>query len=94
LQAESSIKDGYETRTGDHYFISHYLDINNCWMVVAKEAVQTETVDLNVTVFNMAMDSSNGYSMKVGKLSVIPHFFTDVPQNGREILIFIWQLFK
>ncbi|XP_062605692.1 uncharacterized protein LOC134267510, partial [Saccostrea cucullata] len=48
-------KEGYQLPMGDYYYYSHYIDINNCWMVVSKEKFADEFVLLNLTVYNNAM---------------------------------------
>lgn len=64
FQKELGPKLGYRIPMGDYYYYTHYLDINNCWMVVSKEKFATEFVLLKLTVFNMAMEHTQ-YNMTV-----------------------------
>lgn len=64
FQKELGRKLGYQIPKGDFYYYTHYLDINNCWMVVSKEKFATEFVLLKLTVFNMAMEHTQ-YNMTV-----------------------------
>lgn len=61
-------KLGYQIPLGDTYYYTHYLDINNCWMVVSKEKFATEFVLLKLTVFNMAMEQTL-YNMTITDLA-------------------------
>ncbi|XP_062588097.1 uncharacterized protein LOC134249768, partial [Saccostrea cucullata] len=51
------LRNGYQIATGEYFYISHFLDVNNCWMVVSKENFPTESVLLELIVSNMAMKS-------------------------------------
>ncbi|XP_048736746.2 uncharacterized protein LOC125651937 [Ostrea edulis] len=54
-----NFKDGYDDRMGDYFYYSHYLEVNNCWMVVSKENFQTEFINLELTAYNRALESTN-----------------------------------
>ncbi|XP_061173427.1 uncharacterized protein LOC133182595 [Saccostrea echinata] len=71
---DPGIREGYRIPKGDIYYYSHFLDIDNCWMVVAKENYITEYVMLELTVYNMAMKST-----------VYNHTISDLPSlNGMD----------
>lgn len=52
------IKEGYRIASDDYYYISHFLNVDNCWMVVPKENTLEESILLELIVFNMAMKST------------------------------------
>ncbi|XP_062611710.1 uncharacterized protein LOC134273528 [Saccostrea cucullata] len=57
----------YQIGTGDFYYFSHYIDINNCWMVLSKEKFANEFVLLHLTVYNNAMKTTR-YSKTITDL--------------------------
>lgn len=44
---------------GDYFYFSHLLEVNNCWMVVDKDVLKNEAVNLELTVYNRAMESTS-----------------------------------
>ncbi|XP_062608025.1 uncharacterized protein LOC134269841 [Saccostrea cucullata] len=54
--------DGYKVPMGDFFLYSHYLDVDNCWMVVPKESFYNEFLKIKVKVYNRAMEST-GFEM-------------------------------
>ncbi|XP_061172823.1 uncharacterized protein LOC133182112 [Saccostrea echinata] len=55
--------EGYQIPMGDNFYYSHYLDIDNCWMVVPKESFRNESIKLNLIVYNRAMESTTFMKM-------------------------------
>nr|XP_034323636.1 uncharacterized protein LOC105326363 [Crassostrea gigas] len=53
-----SLKEGYTDKMGDHFYYSQYLKVDNCWMVVSKDAFKDEFVNLELIVYNRAMVST------------------------------------
>lgn len=53
-----SLKEGYTDKMGDHFYYSHYLEVDNCWMVVSKDAFKNEFVNLKLIVYNRALVST------------------------------------
>eukprot|EP00105_Crassostrea_gigas_P033200 XP_011456474.1 PREDICTED: uncharacterized protein LOC105348641 [Crassostrea gigas] len=58
-KSDPGYSNGYQIPKGEFFYNSHILDINNCWMVVAKKEFQTEFVMLELTVYNMAMKATH-----------------------------------
>lgn len=58
LQVALSLKEGYTDKMGDHFYYSQYLKVDNCWMVVSKDAFKDEFVNLELIVYNRAMVST------------------------------------
>nr|XP_034323632.1 uncharacterized protein LOC105320732 isoform X2 [Crassostrea gigas] len=53
-----SLKEGYMDQMGDYFYYSHYLEVDNCWMVVTKDAFKNEFVNLELIVYNRALVST------------------------------------
>lgn len=51
-------EEGYKVGMGDSFYLSHYQEVDNCWMVVTKDAFKDEFVNLELIVYNRALVST------------------------------------
>ncbi|KAJ8310213.1 hypothetical protein KUTeg_012078 [Tegillarca granosa] len=56
-----------EIPTGEAFNFHHYMDINNCWMVVDKDKLDTQVIIMEIQSYNMAM-LSNGTEIQISNL--------------------------
>lgn len=49
---------GYKDGMEDSFYFSHYQEVDNCWMVVTKDAFKDEFVNLELIVYNRALVST------------------------------------
>ncbi|KAJ8314807.1 hypothetical protein KUTeg_006957 [Tegillarca granosa] len=56
-----------EIPTGEAFNFHHHMDINNCWMVVDKDKLDSQVIIMEIQSYNMAM-LSNGTEIEISNL--------------------------
>ncbi|OWF55670.1 uncharacterized protein LOC110456866 [Mizuhopecten yessoensis] len=54
-----SKQEGECSSAGGCFYYLHQFEINNCWLMVPKDKLETQVIDIHIDVFNLAMLNSS-----------------------------------